>query len=116
MFSMSMFDFSSPPTSPQASPSTSIVSSNFWMYWAVTIPLTLFILTVWKFWMGINRARDKKGGNEPLRTERVTAYQKKVNESMEINTPFYPGKGSRGHFQASESHLGHLLWGTEENV
>jgi hypothetical protein len=50
------------------------------------------------------RNRDKmKAGHEPLRTERVMAYQKKVNESMEMNTPFYPGKGSPGH----------LLWGAK---
>lgn len=110
MFSMSMFDFSSPSTSSQASTSTptstAIVKSNFWMYWAVTIPLTLLILIIWKFWMGIHRNRDEKGVNDYLGTERVMAYRNKVNESMEINTPFYPGKGASGH----------LLLGMEENV
>lgn len=105
-----MFNFSSPSslpetsTSPSASIPTAIVSPDFWMYWAVTIPLTLVILTVWKFWMVRNKY--KKGAKKPLKTERVMQYQKKVKESLNTNTPFYPGKGST-RIQ---------LWGNEENV
>ncbi|RDW73553.1 hypothetical protein BP6252_07460 [Coleophoma cylindrospora] len=110
MFSMSMFDFSSPSNPSQSSTSTStttsVVNSNFWMYWAVTIPLTLMILLVWKLWMGRARDKDKNGRNEYPRTEGLSSYQKKVNESMESNTPFYPEQ------EALEGHF----WKGEENV
>jgi hypothetical protein len=113
MFSMSMFDFSTPSDPTQNSTSNSgspvnqsIISSNFWMYWVVTIPLTLLVLTIWKLWMGINRYREEKRDCKPLKTDRVMAYQEKVNESMEMNTPFYPGKESPGR----------MLWGSEKNV
>jgi hypothetical protein len=79
-----------------------MVNSNFKWFWVVTIPLTLLVLSGYKIWMWRNRDK-MKAGHEPLRTERVMAYQKKVNESMEMNTPFYPGKGSPGH----------LLWGAK---
>lgn len=94
MFSMSMFDFSQ-SASPQSSTSTSVVKPNFWIYWAVTIPLTLLILALWKLWMGINRARNNVVVHEPL-TQRVKTYREKVDGEMEVNTPFYPGKGSPG--------------------
>lgn len=76
------------------------------MYCGVTIALTLLVLLMWKFWMRGNRDQAAKDMNDPLRTERVMEYQKKVNESMDMNTPFYPGRGS----------LGHQLWGRDENV
>jgi hypothetical protein len=26
------------------------MSNNFWLYWAITIPLTIAVLTLWKIW------------------------------------------------------------------
>jgi hypothetical protein len=46
VFSMTMFDWRA--KSETASPQT--VSSNFWIYWAVTIPLTLCTLVGWACW------------------------------------------------------------------
>lgn len=47
LFSMSMFDW-------QASDSSSSyglsVSSYIWVYWVVTVPLTLLIMAVWRKW------------------------------------------------------------------
>ncbi|RDW87241.1 hypothetical protein BP5796_02935 [Coleophoma crateriformis] len=110
MFSMSMFDFSSPSNSSQSSTSTStttsVVNSNFWMYWAVTIPLTLIIVLAWKLWMGRTRDKDKNGRNEYLRTERLNSYQKQVNESMEKDTPYY----------LEQEALEGFFWKGEENV
>jgi len=30
---------------------TLTVASTFWQYWAITIPITLTILSVWNFWV-----------------------------------------------------------------
>lgn len=43
-FSMSMFNW-------QASGNDPVLSSRFWIYWAVTLPLTLLVLSVWLSWL-----------------------------------------------------------------
>ncbi|KAH6662103.1 hypothetical protein B0J14DRAFT_310194 [Halenospora varia] len=52
LFSMSMFSWSSSNNNAddttKSNPST--VSPNFWIYWAVTIPLTLITVAVWRVW------------------------------------------------------------------
>ncbi|KAF2662093.1 hypothetical protein K491DRAFT_279713 [Lophiostoma macrostomum CBS 122681] len=42
-FSMTMFDW-------QAERWSEVVSQRLWLYWVVSIPLTLIILTIWYFW------------------------------------------------------------------
>ena len=42
LFSTTMFDFRNPPYQ---------VSGVFWIYWAVTIPLTLVVVGVWRLWL-----------------------------------------------------------------
>jgi len=37
-----MFNFQSSPVQ---------VSSAFWIYWAVTVPLTLVVVGVWRLWL-----------------------------------------------------------------
>ena len=39
-----MFNFQSEPVQ---------VSSGFWIYWAVTVPLTLVVVGVWRLWLYI---------------------------------------------------------------
>ncbi|KAK6193979.1 hypothetical protein LQW54_011908 [Pestalotiopsis sp. IQ-011] len=49
LFSMSMFNWqSSESTSDNGS--SEIVASNFWIYWATTVPLTLVILVAYRLW------------------------------------------------------------------
>ena len=53
LFSMSMFEWnaSSSPSSPSSSSSSSpILSSKFWIYWAITIPLTIAVIAFWRVW------------------------------------------------------------------
>ncbi|KAF2135961.1 uncharacterized protein K452DRAFT_213897, partial [Aplosporella prunicola CBS 121167] len=46
LFGMNFFSYS--PPSDSSSGSTSIsTASNFWIYWAITLPLTLFLLCAW---------------------------------------------------------------------
>jgi hypothetical protein len=86
MFSMSMFDFSSSSTS-----SSVLVSSNFWMFWVVTIPLTFAILIIWKVWMRIERrlASEDKSKEE----EEMEVWKGIPRAHPEGNSPFYPKNG-----------------------
>lgn len=60
LFSMSMFDWAT------QSGEADTVSKKFWIYWAVTIPLTLLTMIVWRIWW--------------LWQERL--YEKEVNEAV----------------------------------
>ncbi|ETS79631.1 hypothetical protein PFICI_09484 [Pestalotiopsis fici W106-1] len=48
LFSMSMFDWSSSESTDSDSPQ--VVASTFWIYWAVSVPLTLLILVAFRLW------------------------------------------------------------------
>ncbi|KAJ4387558.1 hypothetical protein N0V93_008153 [Gnomoniopsis smithogilvyi] len=48
LFSLDMFDW-------QASSDSAVVSQNFWIFWAVSIPLSIFILGVWWFIWDLER-------------------------------------------------------------
>ena len=50
LFSMSMFSW-------QPSPGQRVVSRHFWIYWVVIIPLTLFVLILWRIWIKWHRKR-----------------------------------------------------------
>jgi hypothetical protein len=41
---MDMFNWRAPKGS-------SVVSPRFWIYWVVTVPLTLVVLTIWSIWL-----------------------------------------------------------------
>lgn len=51
-FSMSMFDWQEPEGS-------SVLSSLFWVYWVVTVPLTLAAFSAWRFWLHRHRDHEK---------------------------------------------------------
>jgi hypothetical protein len=40
---MNMFDW-------QAQGDEKVLSGNFWVYWAVTLPVTAIVLAVWALW------------------------------------------------------------------
>jgi hypothetical protein len=54
LFSMSMFSwqpFQSSSGSPTTTHPAGTISLAFWIYWAVSIPLTLVVLTTWAIWL-----------------------------------------------------------------
>lgn len=76
VFSTSFFDFS--PASQDAAGASAdsamaMVSSKFWIYWVITIPVTMAIVGVWWIW---ERKRDE-------RYEREDKDLEKGSEDME---------------------------------
>jgi hypothetical protein len=63
------------------------MSRNFWVYWAVTIPLTIIVLAAWRIWMHFQFGPFE----ENLRTGEVETV--KVEEKDPIHgdgeSPFY---------------------------
>lgn len=45
---MSMFDWASESSNPADNGDT--VSKKFWIYWVVTVPLTLLVIVLWRIW------------------------------------------------------------------
>ena len=91
MFSMSMFDFSA----ESSANGNSFVTSNFWMYWAATVPLTLVFLMGLKVWMSFQCDTSANDGIK-LKQEKTIALQSIHEANLALNTPFYPGKGLPG--------------------
>ena len=52
LISMSMFDW-------QAESGKYVVSSRFWIYWAITVPITITLLMVWWMWMRRELGQDR---------------------------------------------------------
>ncbi|KAM7194451.1 hypothetical protein V8F20_007977 [Naviculisporaceae sp. PSN 640] len=54
LFSMTMFDWQASSSSQSASPSSDtsgqIIVPQFWIYWAISVPLTIVILLAWRVW------------------------------------------------------------------
>ena len=72
------------------------LSSSFWMYWAVTVPLTLVLFGIWKVQMRIVNTHEDSGV-EFRHTEEKTFNAIRASYQPDHNTPFYPGKGLPGH-------------------
>jgi cell division protein FtsB len=56
-FSISIFDWQAPAGS-------SVLSPRFWIYWAVTLPLTLVVFAIWFTWQHHHQQRDHQDNVE----------------------------------------------------
>ncbi|KAF2009029.1 hypothetical protein BU24DRAFT_497592 [Aaosphaeria arxii CBS 175.79] len=67
IFSMDMFNWRpSSPSSPSSdSEESKVVAELFWVYWAVTVPLTIVVAVGWRIWWGW----EKKHFDEDVRRE-----------------------------------------------
>jgi hypothetical protein len=52
VFSMTFFNFQNPGP---------VVNNRFWIYWAITIPVTIFIVGIWHVW---EKRRERKYESE----------------------------------------------------
>ncbi|KAK0713442.1 hypothetical protein B0T26DRAFT_753549 [Lasiosphaeria miniovina] len=60
LFSMSMFDWqagSTSPSSPDGGGLDGYVVRAFWVYWAVSVPLTILVLVGWRVWWHHQRSQ-----------------------------------------------------------
>ncbi|MCJ1243175.1 hypothetical protein MMC30_000372 [Trapelia coarctata] len=53
LFSMPMFNW-------QADSTTAVVSPRFWVYWAITAPLTIVVVLIWFIWIALKDARHRR--------------------------------------------------------
>jgi hypothetical protein len=67
VFSMTFFNFQN-----SSGPS---VSESFWIYWAVTIPITMIIVGVWYVW---EKKREARYNKEDMDLERGSENMEKV--------------------------------------
>ena len=63
-FAMPLFDWSS-------STGGGIVTQHFWIYWAVTVPLTLAVLLTWTIW---DWFRSRRQGKEDLAVQQTEFF------------------------------------------
>ncbi|KAI5464434.1 hypothetical protein BGZ63DRAFT_377645 [Mariannaea sp. PMI_226] len=73
LFSINMFNWGGTDGNESSSMT---VSPNMWVYWAVSVPLTVVTCLVWVLW---SKSENKKS------TERLTIYRMKVPESEEAS-------------------------------
>lgn len=53
----------------QASGTEPVLSSRFWIYWAVTLPLTLLVLSVWLSWLHQHKSHEPKTLQNVLKSQ-----------------------------------------------
>ena len=84
-FSMTMFNWNPSSngsfSSPGTSDTTPWMSPYVWVYWAISIPLTLFVMVLWLFWSRreLKKGQMKlnvRGGDELAHSERVESKEK----------------------------------------
>jgi hypothetical protein len=97
VFSMTFFNWqnaspsASAPTDNSTDTSTAssidsppVVSRQFWIYWACSIPLTLVIVLIWFIW---ERRREKRYEMEDLQLERgVEEMEMQIQSAMRKRT------------------------------
>lgn len=56
---MSMFDWQAETKakSSNSKEETEVLSQNFWIYWSVSVPLTIVVLLAWRIWWHRERNR-----------------------------------------------------------
>jgi hypothetical protein len=85
-----MFNFW-PDDATSSSTKNYLVTPYFWIYWAVTIPLTLAVIATGKYWMAVQH---RKSGQEreSLNIERMVAGQNWHIGGVSAISPMYPSK------------------------
>ncbi|KAF1972963.1 hypothetical protein BU23DRAFT_147202 [Bimuria novae-zelandiae CBS 107.79] len=93
-FSMSMFNW-------QAPAGTSVVSSRFYIYWAVTGPLTLVVFLIWLFWYEVHKKHDTYAAKLRARTQKQSMSRPSREEKFWDVGRLWPSKRWT-HFNAKD--------------
>lgn len=91
-FSMSMFNWQAAGTDP-------VLSSRFWIYWAVTLPLTLLVFSVWFFWLHQHKKHEPRSLNGVQFLQTRTKLRDKLRLGRRIQSP---GRVSQGDTEGIE--------------
>jgi Mg2+ and Co2+ transporter CorA len=84
VFSMSFFNFQNGLADDGGNPDLPIVAEEFWIYWAVTIPVTAIIVGIWFVW---ERRRDRRYMEEDTLLEQgVEQMEKDIQRQMRART------------------------------
>jgi hypothetical protein len=65
-----------------------IVAKSFWMFWAITIPVTLIVVGIWNYWVYLEKLGDeghRNGNGKGL----LFANKKLSTEEMDIGVGEY---------------------------
>ncbi len=80
---MSMFDWSSSALS-STDVTNKTVSTQFWIYWAVTIPLTLSAMVAWRLWWLWQERKNAREMSDALELkEKIEDAKEEVGRSVE---------------------------------
>jgi len=77
-----------------------LVTPYFWIYWAVTIPLTLLVVVIGKYWMWM-QARKTGKERQLLTMERIVVGQNWYRG--DATSPMYPNVPSHLHEKMSKT-------------
>jgi hypothetical protein len=90
LFSMSMFSWSQASSDTSAS---SIVSSRFWIYWVVTIPLTIFVIVCWRVWWLWQESAYQKAVDAAVQEGESEESSASIND-FDATSVIWPDRGS----------------------
>jgi hypothetical protein len=88
-FSMDMFDW-------QAPKGASVVSFRLWIYWAVTAPLTVVVVSIWFLWLRTHKKHEVDGQNDSTLA---------VSSSNPIVKPDPNGAGKQSWFRRQRARV-----------
>jgi hypothetical protein len=71
LFGMNFFDYSSGDTQTKAM----TVSSNFWIFWAISVPLTISVILTWYVWQARQLKQRAQRKARELPTRNVPQWQ-----------------------------------------
>ena len=90
---MSMFNWQASGTDP-------VLSSRFWIYWAVTLPLTLLVFSVWLFWLHKHKEHESKSLNGIGNLQTRPRPSNKFRIGRRIQSPRLEAKADAGNEEA----------------
>ena len=113
LFGMSMFDWLAPfadddkaavrsasSSAADDDPEDDILSRLFWVYWAISVPLTMFIVFVWRAWWVSQDRYFRRHLSQELSEERYwTSDGKPRNLDRSFFHDFLPIRAERGKGQ-----------------
>lgn len=91
IFSMSLFNWQLSNSGASGGP---VVSSYFWIYWAVTVPLTIVVAISWRLWWGWEKRHYDRDVHLEIESIEAPAYLNSDAEKLSNQSQGVPGSRS----------------------